>query len=123
MILNYDKILKVIQSLDPNKAHGHYGISVRMLKLSFPSIIKPFLIMFCNWLYFANLEPFQMTGKRIALFQYLRKISKYLMAYFLKRTRTQTFRKSKSQTLQTLKADLKGKFQTLKADPTPKFTV
>ena len=31
--LNYKKILKVIQSLDPNKAHGRDGVSVRMLKL------------------------------------------------------------------------------------------
>ena len=31
---NYDKILKVIQFLDPNKAHGHDGVSIEMLKLS-----------------------------------------------------------------------------------------
>ena len=32
--------------LDPNKAHGHDGISVKMLKLSCPSIIKPLLVTF-----------------------------------------------------------------------------
>ena len=32
--LNYDKILKVIQSLDPNKPYGHHGVTVRMLKPS-----------------------------------------------------------------------------------------
>ena len=36
---DYDKILKVIESLDPNKAHCHDDVSVRMLKFSCPSII------------------------------------------------------------------------------------
>ena len=36
-----EKLIKIIQSLDANKAHGCDGISVRMLKLSSPSIIKP----------------------------------------------------------------------------------
>ena len=51
---NYDKILKVIQSLDPNRAHGHDDVSVRMLKISSPSIIKPLLIIFCNCLKFGT---------------------------------------------------------------------
>ena len=46
--LNYDKILKVTQSLDPNKADGHGGNSARMFKLSCPSTIKPFLIILRN---------------------------------------------------------------------------
>ena len=46
----YDKILKAIQSLDPNKTHVHDGVSERMLKLSFPLIIKQLLIIFCNCL-------------------------------------------------------------------------
>ena len=37
------KLLKIIQSLDANKAHGYDGISIRMLKLSSPSKIKPLL--------------------------------------------------------------------------------
>ena len=28
-----DDIVKIIKSLDPNKAHGHNGISIRMIKL------------------------------------------------------------------------------------------
>ena len=28
-----DDIIKIIKSLDPNKAHGHNGISIRMIKL------------------------------------------------------------------------------------------
>ena len=35
------KILKLIQSLNSNKAHGHDGISIRMLKICGPSVIKP----------------------------------------------------------------------------------
>ena len=41
-----EKLLKIIQSLDANKAHGHDGISIRMLKLGSPSIIKPLPIIF-----------------------------------------------------------------------------
>ena len=51
---NHDKILTVIQSLDPNKAHDHDGVSVRMSKLSCPSIIKPLLIIFRNCLKFGT---------------------------------------------------------------------
>ena len=50
----YDKLLKIIHSLDSNKAQGHYGISVRFLKLCCPSIIKPLLILFCNRLKFGT---------------------------------------------------------------------
>ena len=46
--LNHKKILKVIQSLDPNKAHGRDGVSVRMLKLKsiFHNITSQ---LFCNF--------------------------------------------------------------------------
>ena len=57
---NYEKILKVVQSLDPNKPIGHDGVSPRMLKPVFSSIIKPFLIIFRNHL---KLELFQTIGK------------------------------------------------------------
>ena len=43
-------IEKVIQSLDPNKAHGHDMISIRMLKICGKSIIKPLLIIYKNCL-------------------------------------------------------------------------
>ena len=46
------KTLKVIQPLDLNKAHGHDDVSVRILKLSCPSITKPLLIIFHNFLKF-----------------------------------------------------------------------
>ena len=51
---NYHNILKVIQSLDSNKANGPDGVSVRMLELSCPSIIKPLLIIIRNYLKFGT---------------------------------------------------------------------
>ena len=36
--------------MNPNKANGYDGVSVRMLKLSCPSIIKPLLLIFRNCL-------------------------------------------------------------------------
>ena len=36
-----DAIAKILQNLDPNKAHGHDKISIRMLQLSGNSIRKP----------------------------------------------------------------------------------
>ena len=49
----HDKMLKVIQSLDPNKAHSYDCVSVRMLEFHFPSIIKV-LIILCNCLKFGT---------------------------------------------------------------------
>ena len=43
---SHDKIAKVIQNLDPNKAHGHDNISIRMLKVCGPPIYKPLEIIF-----------------------------------------------------------------------------
>ena len=40
------KIAKVIQNLDPSKAHGHDNISMCMLKVCGPSIYKPLEIIF-----------------------------------------------------------------------------
>ena len=50
----HDKMLKVIQSLYPNKAHGYDCVSVRMLEFHFPSIIKVLLIILCNCLKFGT---------------------------------------------------------------------
>ena len=41
-------ILKFIKALNPNKAHGHDGISIRMIKLCAFSISKPLHILFKN---------------------------------------------------------------------------
>ena len=43
---SHDKIAKVIQNLDPNKAHGQDNISIRMVKVCGPSIYKPLEIVF-----------------------------------------------------------------------------
>ena len=43
-----DDIVKIIKSLDPNKAHGHDEISIRMIKLCTTSISKPLSILFRN---------------------------------------------------------------------------
>ena len=41
-------IIKIIRSLDINKAHGHDDISIRMLKICDLAIIKPLSIIFRN---------------------------------------------------------------------------
>ena len=46
--ISKDKIKNIIKSLDPNKAHGHDGISIRMLKLCASSISKPLFLLFEN---------------------------------------------------------------------------
>ena len=43
-------ISNILKSLDANKAHGHDDISVRMLKLSQKSILKPLKLIFENCL-------------------------------------------------------------------------
>lgn len=49
-----DKTLKIIQALDPNKAHGYDGVSIIMLKLRSASILKPLSLIFCNCLNFGT---------------------------------------------------------------------
>ena len=41
-----EKILNIIRSLNPNKAHGWDGISVRMIKLSDAALVVPLKIIF-----------------------------------------------------------------------------
>ena len=41
-----DDITKIIQKLDPNKAHGHDMISIRMLKICGNSVYKPLQLIF-----------------------------------------------------------------------------
>ena len=43
-------VIKIIKALDPNKAHGHDGISIPMIKLCAFSISKPLDILFKNCL-------------------------------------------------------------------------
>ena len=41
-----DNIAKIIQNLDPNKAHGHDNISIRVLKIYGSSICKTLEMIF-----------------------------------------------------------------------------
>ena len=44
--ISNENIIKIINNLDPNKAHGHDLLSIRMLKLSGPSLCKTLSIIF-----------------------------------------------------------------------------
>ena len=46
IILTCDDIATLIKNLEPNKAHGHDMISIRMLKLCSKSICKPLDLIF-----------------------------------------------------------------------------
>ena len=48
--ISEQKILNIIRSLNPNKAHGWDGISIRMIKLSDTSLVTPLKIIFTNCL-------------------------------------------------------------------------
>ena len=45
---NEGEIVKIIRALNINKAHGHNGISIRMIKVCDESLLKPLLILFKN---------------------------------------------------------------------------
>ena len=45
---NQEEILKVIRTLNINKAHGHDKISIRMIKICDKSLLKPLIILFEN---------------------------------------------------------------------------
>ena len=44
--ISNEKIIKIINNLDSNKAHGHDMISIRILKLRGRSLYKPLSIIF-----------------------------------------------------------------------------
>ena len=46
VIFSQDGIAKIIQTLDPNEAHGHDNIGICMLKICGSSIYKPLDIIF-----------------------------------------------------------------------------
>ena len=46
IIFTDNDIGKIIKGLDPNKAHSHYMISIRMLKLCGDSVYKPLRLIF-----------------------------------------------------------------------------
>ena len=46
--VNEEVILNIINALNINKAHGHDGISIQMIKLCGKSIVKPLSVIFNN---------------------------------------------------------------------------
>ena len=48
ILINHDGILKIIKDLNPSKAHGFDGISIRMIKMCDKSIVTPLIIIFNN---------------------------------------------------------------------------
>ena len=46
--ISEEKILNIIRSLNPNKAHGWDEISIRMIKLSDASLVTPLKKIFTN---------------------------------------------------------------------------
>ena len=76
-------ILNILKSLDANKAHGHDDISIRMLKLTQKSILKPLKLIFENCLRTrlfpdqwkkANVVPIHKKGDK-QLTEYYRPVS------------------------------------------------
>ena len=72
-------IAKIISHLDPNKAHGHYMFSIRMIKLCGNSICKPLSIIFNDCL---NRVNFLMNGKKLTLYLYVRKETKQILKIY-----------------------------------------
>ena len=64
--ISSEVIFQLIKNLDPNKAHGHDGISVKMFKLCAPSMFKPLTLLFENCLISGE---FSNVWKKVILFQ------------------------------------------------------
>ena len=74
-----DDIAKIIQNLDPNKAHGHDQISIRMLKICGKTICKPLECIFRECL---NTGLFPLEWKKVNLVPVYKKVDKqYLINY------------------------------------------
>ena len=90
--LNDQDILKIIHSLNINKAHGYDDISIRLLKTCYSSIVKPLSIIFKNCLQSwsfpnnwkkSNVVPIHKKVKRnfkkiISPFRYSQYVIKYV---------------------------------------------
>ena len=71
ILFSSNEITKIIWDLDPNEAHGHHMISIRMLKICGASIPRPLEKMFK-----ASVEKvsFLMNGKKQMWFQLIKKV-------------------------------------------------
>ena len=45
-LIQHDNVVKIIRDLNPAKAHGYDGISIRMIKMCAVSIVVPLMIIF-----------------------------------------------------------------------------
>ena len=66
--ISEEKILNIIRSLNPNKAHGCDETSVRMIKLSDDALVLPLKIIFtncCGVVYFLKYGNMQMLSRFI----------------------------------------------------------
>ena len=70
----YD-IAKIIKNLDPNKAHGHDMISIRMLKTCGESVLKPLELIFKHA---SRVKTFPSNGKKLMLSRFIEKNDKQL---------------------------------------------
>ena len=77
--LNYNDIATIVRNLDPNKAHGHDIVSIRMLKICGKLLCKPLKLIFqsCikhgkfpNEWKMANVVPFLKKGNKQILKNY-----------------------------------------------------
>ena len=60
---------EIIRALNIYKAHGYDDISIRMIKISYKSIIKPFIILL-------SLLIIQISGKHLKLYLYIKRMTK-----------------------------------------------
>ena len=68
-------IVKIIRNLDPNKAHGHDMISIRMVKICDDSICKLLKLIAQSCL---EIGKFLANGKKRMWFQFIKRVtSKY----------------------------------------------
>ena len=74
--ISKDEITKIIRSLDPNKAYGHDGNSIRMLKLCASSISKPLFLLFKHSL---ESECFPNEWKKANIVPIHKKVDKQLI--------------------------------------------
>ena len=73
---NEDEILKIIRALNTHKAHGHDGISIRMIKICDKSILKPLIPLFQN---LTNLSCYPDIWKRSNIVPVHKKNNKHLV--------------------------------------------
>ena len=74
-----DDIVKIIRSLEQNKAHGHDEISIRMIKLCTFSISKPLHLIFRNCL---ETESFPKERKKASIIPVRKKGDKQLITNY-----------------------------------------